>query len=137
MIGIAAAAFVALAALAFGFARDRSFFPTLLIVIAFYYVLFGVIDGSPRVIALETLVACAFIGLALWGFKRSLWLVVAGLFLHGVQDVFHGSLIPNQGVPHWWPDFCLSCDVAIAALLAWLLRQANANANVPVPRRPS
>ena len=124
VIGIVVAVMVALAALSFGFARDRSFFPTVLIVIASYYVVFAVIDGAPRVIALEMLVAGVFIGLALWGFKRSLWLVAAGLLAHGVFDVFHGFLIPDRGVPLWWPAFCLSCDVAIAALLAWLLKQA-------------
>jgi hypothetical protein len=57
-----------------------------------------------------------------WGFKRSPWLVVAGLAGHGVFDFFHGGLIANPGMPVYWPAFCGTYDVAAAVFLAWLLR---------------
>jgi len=64
------------------------------------------------------------------GFRRSLWLVAAGLAAHGVMDFFHGQLVVNPGVPAWWPAFCGSYDVAAAGYLAWRLTRG------PTPRAP-
>ena len=58
---------------------------------------------------------------AVAGFKRSPWVVVAALASHGVFDFFHAHIVKNPGVPEWWPAFCLSFDVGMAAFLAWLL----------------
>jgi len=84
-------------------------------------VLFAVMGGSGRAVVVETLVAAAFVLAASVGFRRSLWLVVAALAAHGVQDAFHGRLVANPGVPAWWPAFCLTYDVAAAGYLAWRL----------------
>jgi uncharacterized protein (UPF0303 family) len=48
--------------------RDRAFYPTVLVVVASYYVLFAVMGGSARVIVVETLVAGAFVVAASLGF---------------------------------------------------------------------
>ncbi len=106
----------------------------MLIVIALYYVLFGAMTGSPRVIMQESLLAAAFIAAASVGFKRSLWLVAAGLAAHGLQDAFHARLVVNPGVPAWWPAFCATYDLAAAAVLAWLLLR---RASAVVPRAAS
>jgi hypothetical protein len=58
---------------------------------------------------------------ALIGFKGSLWLVVAALAAHGIQDLFHRELIDNPGVPVWWPAFCSAYDVVAAGYLSFLL----------------
>jgi hypothetical protein len=42
---------------------------------------------------------------------------------HGVFDVFHERLIENDGVPAYWPMFCMSYDVTAGLYLAWLLRR--------------
>ncbi|HET9305268.1 MAG TPA: hypothetical protein VFO46_04505 [Candidatus Sulfotelmatobacter sp.] len=121
LIGVGlAAAVCAFAALA-GFDRDRVFYPTLVPVVATYYVLFAVMGGATRALASESLVAVAFFVLAVAGFKTNLWLAVAGRAGHGVFDFFHHRLIQNPGVPLWWPGFCLSFDVLAAAVLALLL----------------
>jgi len=86
-----------------------------LIVIAAYYVLFAVMGGSNNALLLETLAGTLFVAVAVWGFKSSLWLVVAALALHGFFDIGHDAVIANPGVPGWWPEFCLTADVA------WLL----------------
>jgi len=101
--------------------RDRAFYPTLLLVIASYYVLFAVIGGSGHALVVETLVMIGFLLVAVIGFKKSLWLVVAALAAHGVFDLFHGRVVANPGVPAWWPAFCLTYDITAAAFLAWLL----------------
>jgi hypothetical protein len=72
-----------------------------------------------------TLVMTGFLLVALIGFKKNLWLVVAGLAAHGVFDIFHGRVVANPGVPAWWPAFCLTYDITAAAFLAWLLGRSH------------
>ena len=113
---------VGLMATAVGLDRDRAFYPTVMIVIAWLYPLFAVIGGgSPPVLAAESGVAIAFTVLAITGFRYSLWLVVAALAAHGILDLVHGQVIANPGVPVWWPAFCGTYDVVAAAYLAILL----------------
>jgi hypothetical protein len=104
-----------------GFDRDRAFYPTVLIVVALYYVLFAVMSGSIRTLIMESLVMTAFAIAAVAGFRRSLWIVAAGLLAHGVLDLVHHLVIANAGVPVWWPGFCSAYDIAAAGGLAWLL----------------
>jgi hypothetical protein len=104
-----------------GFDRDRAFYPTVLIVIASYYVLFAVIGGDLRTVILEAAMMAVFVIAAVVGFRRSGWIVVAGLAVHGVQDAVHGHIIANPGVPAWWPVWCLAYDVGAAGALAWIL----------------
>jgi hypothetical protein len=103
--------------------RDRAFYPTLLIVIATYYLLFAVIGGSFGALVVESIVMTAFAIIAVLGFKFNLWLVVFALAAHGVFDFVHGNVVVNPGVPIWWPAFCLAYDVVAAGFLAWLLYQ--------------
>jgi hypothetical protein len=101
-----------------GFARERAFYPTVLIVVASYYVLFAAMAGSGPVLAVESIATAAFVVVAVLGFRRWPWLVIAGLAGHGVFDFFHAPIVQNPGVPDWWPGFCLMFDVGFAALLA-------------------
>src|SRR5688500_7818062 len=121
-IGITLAAAVAAFARWGGMDRDRSFYPTVMMVIAIIYVLFAAIAASPRVLVAEALIGAVFIVLAFVGFRRSLWLVVVALAGHGVFDYFHPHVFHNPGVPVWWPDFCMAYDVAAAVFLGWQLR---------------
>jgi len=122
VIGLVASAGVAMFARYVGFDRDRAFYPTVVIVVALYYVLFAVMSGSVQTVALESVVMSLFAITAVVGFKSSAWIVVAALAGHGVFDAVHGYIIENAGVPVWWPAWCLSYDVGAAAGLAWLLR---------------
>lgn len=121
LIGVGLAIVVCAFATLVGFDRDRVFYPTLVIVIATYYILFAVMGSSKPVLALESLVATAFLALAVAGFKKNLWLIAAALAAHGVFDFFHHLLIQDPGVPVWWPGFCLSFDVLAGGFLAVLL----------------
>jgi hypothetical protein len=121
LIGAGLAVVVCAFALLAGFDRDRVFYPTLLIVIATYYILFAVMGSSTRALALECLIAGAFLALAVAGFKKNLWLIAAALAGHGVFDFFHHGFIHNPGVPVWWPGFCLSFDILAGGFLALLL----------------
>jgi hypothetical protein len=108
--------------------RDRAFYPTVMIVIASYYVLFAVMGASTHALVLESLVGAAFLLAAGYGFRSSLWVVAAALAAHGIFDLVHGAAISNPGVPSWWPEFCLTYDVTAAAYLAWLLRSGRVRA---------
>ena len=105
-----------------GLDRDRAFYPTVLLVVASYYVLFAVMGGSLRALALETVVMGVFTVCAVAGLRYSVWLTVAGLAAHGMFDFVHAHVIDNPGVPEWWPAFCGAYDVVAAAALAWLSR---------------
>ena len=122
-IGIVLSTAVALFARQVGFDRDGAFYPTVMIVIALYYVLFAVMSGSVQTVVIESMVMTLFAAAAVAGFKSSAWIVVVALVGHGVFDAVHGHIIENAGVPPWWPAWCFAYDVGAAAGLAWLLRR--------------
>jgi hypothetical protein len=129
VVGVALAGLTVLFAKSVGFDRDRAFYPVVLIVIASYYLLFGVMGGSTRAIIIELLVMTIFAIAAVVGFKSRLWIVALALAGHGVFDFIHASLISNPGVPPWWPAFCLTFDITIAAGLAWLILEGRGTAD--------
>lgn len=128
-IGVIAAVAIGAFATAVGFDKERSFYPVVLIVIAFLYILFAAMAHSSDALVAEAVPALLFVTAAAIGFRRNLWIVVAGLALHGVFDFIHHDLIDNPGVPAWWPGFCLSYDVAAAAYLAVLIVRRKASMN--------
>jgi hypothetical protein len=128
VVGALLAYAVGLFATGIGLDRDRAFYPVVTIIIASYYALFAVMGASPHALVLESLVGTVFLAAAVWGFKSSLWSVVAALAAHGIFDLGHDTVISNPGVPSWWPQFCLTYDVTLAAYLAWLLRSGRLRA---------
>jgi hypothetical protein len=123
VVGIVLSLSVALFARRVGFDRDRAFYPTVLIVIASYYVLFAAMSESVQTVLLESVVMTGFLIAAVVGFKSSAWIVVGGLAGHGVFDALHDNVLDNSGVPIWWPAFCLAYDLGAAAGLAWVIRR--------------
>jgi hypothetical protein len=118
LIGLLLSLGVAGLATIVGFDRERVFYPTVLIVIASYYVLFALMGASRQTLALEIVVATGFLLVGILGFKKNLWVVVIALVGHGVFDFIRRDLIDNPGVPRWWPGFCLVFDVVIGGWLA-------------------
>lgn len=116
--GVLVALAVAMFARVLGFERERSFYPTILMVIATYYVLFAVMGASTATVLKEVTVLSVFVLAAVAGALRQRWLVVIGLAAHGVFDLLHPHLIENEGVPLWWPGFCLAYDLTAAGYLA-------------------
>jgi hypothetical protein len=117
LIGVILSLAVAALATVVGFDRERAFYPTVLIVIGSYYVLFAVMGASKRTLTIEIVVAGGFLLVAVLGYRRNLWLVAAALIGHGIFDYVHRFFIDNPGVPHWWPGFCLAFDVFLGAFL--------------------
>ena len=124
VVGIVLSLTVALFARRVGFDRDRAFYPTVLIVIASYYVLFAAMSGSVQTVLLESIVIAGFSTAAVVGFKSSAWIVDGGLAGHGVFDAVHGNILENSGVPTWWPAFCLAYDLGAAGGLAWVIKHS-------------
>ena len=125
LIGIVLAAAVAISARIVGFDRDRAFYPTVLIVVGSFYVLFAVMAGGGPGLVTELLGFAVFAGLAVWGFRTRLWIVAAGLAAHGVFDFVRHNSFPGPGAPEWWPGFCGGYDVAAAIALAAILLTAS------------
>ena len=121
MVGALLAFAVGISGTVAGLDRDRAFYPTIMVVIASFYILFAVMGGSTHALLVEAAVATVFVAVSLAGFRHSLWLVVGALAAHGILDAFHGELIVNPGVPVWWPAFCLAYDGVAAGYLAFLL----------------
>jgi hypothetical protein len=125
VVGVVLSIGVAVFARWVGFDRDRAFYPTVLIVVASYYVLFAVMSGSVETVLLESIIMTPFAIAAVAGFKASAWIVVAGLAGHGALDAVHGHILQNAGVPAWWPAWCLAYDVGAAGALAWIVMRAD------------
>src|SRR3954447_10828894 len=93
-----------------------------LILIAAVYIGFGVADGRPKVIAVESVIAAAFVVIAAVAVTGPAWLLVAGLAGHGLKDAWqqHTQFVANT---RWWPPFCATVDwVAALILLIAILR---------------
>jgi hypothetical protein len=97
VVGIVLSVGVALLARSVGFDRDRAFYPTVLIVIASYFVLCAAMSGSVQTVLLESIVMTGFAIAAVVGFKSSAWIVVDAPAGHGVFDALHGEVLETQG----------------------------------------
>jgi hypothetical protein len=124
VVGIVLAPLVAVFARVVGLDRDRSFYATVLIVVASYYILFAVMGGSTRALVVESMAMAMFVALAVAGLKRGTWIVAVGLVAHGVFDFVHADIISDPGVPQWWPAFCGTYDVVAGVVLAGLCRSS-------------
>ena len=87
LIGIGAALAVGVFGTITGLDRERAFYPTILVVIASYYILFAVMAGSLTALGPELLIFALFTAVAAWGFRRDLRLVIVGLVAHAVMDL--------------------------------------------------
>src|SRR3954454_13620889 len=64
--------------------------------IAAIYIGFGVADGRPKIIAVESIVAGAFVVTAAVAVTGPAWLLVAGLAGHGLKDTWQPSTAPSR-----------------------------------------
>ena len=91
-----------------------------LTVIAPVYIGFAVADGRGTVIAVESAVAGVFVVLAAAAVTGPAWLLVVGLFSHGLKDLWQHrrQYVANT---RWWPPFCLVVDWVVAAVIVVLI----------------
>ena len=119
LIGLALALAVGAFAWLVGFDRDRAFYPTVLIVVGSYYVLFAIMAGTG--IAAEFGFFLFFGAAAVAAFRISPWFAAVGLAGHGIFDFVRHAQMPGPGAPAWWPAFCGGFDVAAGLLLAAII----------------
>lgn len=136
LVGLTLALGVSLGGTVAGLDRDRAFYTAVALAIGTYYLLFAVMGGSSQALILEIAAYAVLATIAILGFRGSLWLIVVALGGHGVFDVFHRHLIVNDGVPDFWPGFCMSYDVTAALYLAWLLHRRTTIVPRPDETRP-
>jgi hypothetical protein len=94
-------------------------YAVVLVLIAAVYVGFAVADGRIHVIVAESITAGVFVIVAAAG-TTTAWMSVAGLFAHGLKDLWqHRScFVANT---RWWPPFCIVTDWAAALGIATAL----------------
>jgi hypothetical protein len=104
--------------LAFYWLTDTTVYAFGLAVIAAIYIGFAVADGRPRIIAVESVVAAAFIVVAAVAVTGSAWLLVAGLAGHGLKDLWQHrtGFVANT---RWWPPFCATIDFVAATIITF------------------
>jgi hypothetical protein len=88
-------------AMAIAVGLGRSFYSTLMIMNASYYVLSAALGGSGRTLILESPVARGFLLPAAIGFRKNHWFVVEALVRHGLFDLARHHVIDDPGVPRW------------------------------------
>jgi hypothetical protein len=120
-VGALLAAMVGMFAHVVGYDRDRAFYAAVLTVVGSLYVLFAVMAGGGSDLIPEIGFFGMFATLAAIGFRTRLWIVAAGLALHGAFDFVRHAFLPAPGAPEWWPAFCGSYDVVAALGMTALL----------------
>lgn len=122
LTGLALGVLIAILGRVLSFDQDKSFYPVILIVVAFYYVLFSIMSRNTDTILYEIVIALVFTITALFSSKYSMYIVAAGLILHGVYDAAHDLILINTGVPIWWPGFCAAFDVVLGVIVIYLTK---------------
>jgi len=104
-----------------------------MVTLPLFYAAFALIDGNAMHALTEIAVGIPFLvgGVLLFRAGDRRLLTVAGAFwiAHGVFDVVRDGWLSNDGVPGWYPAFCLGVDVAIGAYLIVQSRQPVAAAS--------
>ena len=115
-LGLASGGIQAASPLALRWLDQATVQALLLALIASVYIGFAVADGRPRVIAVESTVAGAFVLLAAAGVTGSAWLLVLGYTGHGLKDFWQERrhYVANT---RWWPPFCAAVDWLVAVVL--------------------
>jgi hypothetical protein len=136
LVGLSLALAASLGGTVAGLDRERAFYTSVALAVGTYYILFAVMAGSSEALIREVAAYAVLAAVAVLGFRRYFWLVVVALVGHGVFDVFHASLIVNDGVPSYWPMFCMSYDMTAGLYLAWLLNRKSSVAQSPTGGHP-
>lgn len=120
-IGIVLSLFIIFSAKFTRFDRDVSFYPSILIFIASFYILFAVMAGHS--IVRESFIAFIFILLALYGAYKSLFVIGLAIMLHGAYDILHIFQFKESVAPTWWAPFCAAVDFVIGIWVTYLSKK--------------
>jgi hypothetical protein len=115
--GVVVGVLQAASPLAFWWLNPATVYALGLVGIAFIYIGFAVADGRGKILAVETIVAAAFVVLAAIGITGPAWFLVVGLAGHGVKDFWQERRQYVSGT-RWWPPFCAAVDWVAASVIA-------------------
>jgi hypothetical protein len=73
--------------------------------------------SDPNSFIITTIQAVIFLFIAYYGVKRSLYIMAAGYFLHGLWDLAYDLFPDNHLIPPHYDLFCLSVDFTIGFYL--------------------
>ncbi len=102
-----------------GLAKERAFYATLLMAIAFFYPVFA-IGTDLSTLVVNTSVAALFIGAAFYGYAKLARALPVALAAHAGFDVGVARL--GTPAPDWWAGLCIGADLTIAAIAFVALR---------------
>lgn len=118
-IGLGAAIVTIISHQSLGEAKGLELTSFLLVMIGSAYFGFALSSHSKRARIIEIIVASAFVLMAIYGLWVSPWILIVGLFLHGVWDLAHHNNVFNLAeIPKWYVPFCASYDWVMAIYLA-------------------
>lgn len=90
----------------------------LLVLIGSVYYGFALLSKHKRAMIIEIVVASVFVAMGIFGLWFSPWILIIGLFLHGLWDIaHHNSSIKLVEIPQWYVPFCATYDWVIAIYL--------------------
>ena len=121
IIGIALGLLIVLMMLFLKVPDRRIIYGLILTGIAFLYVGFTWSDTTALII--NGAQALFFVFLALYGIKKSVNILAAGYFLHGIWDLVYDFLPGSSLIPPHYDLFCLSVDFTIGIYLLIAMRK--------------
>ena len=83
--------------------------------IGFLYV--GFTWSDPKSFVITAIQAIIFLFIAYYGVKKSLYIMAAGYFLHGLWDLAYDLFPDNHLIPPHYDLFCLSIDFTMGFYL--------------------
>jgi hypothetical protein len=114
--GVVVGAIQAASPLGFWWLEPASVYGVGLALIAGVYIGFAVADGRWKIIAVESIVAMAFVVVATVGMDGSAWFLAFGFAAHGVKDAWQERRQYVSGT-RWWPPFCAAVDWVVAGVI--------------------
>ncbi len=90
----------------------------LLVLIGSVYYGFALLSKHKKAMIIEIIVASVFVAMGIFGLWISPWVLVIGLFLHGLWDIaHHNSSSKLVKIPQWYIPFCATYDWVIGIYL--------------------
>jgi uncharacterized protein DUF6010 len=101
--------------------QGLEFSSMLLVLIGSIYYGFALLSHNRNAAIVEITVASAFVTMGILGLWVSPWVLIIGLFLHGIWDIAHHNKSSNLvEIPKWYIPFCATYDWIIAIYLVFL-----------------
>ena len=115
IIGISSGLLIILSSMVFKNLDKKVIYGLLLSGIGWLYV--GYTWSDLRSLVITVIQAILFLFISYYGVKRSLYIMAAGYFLHGLWDLAYDLFPDNHLIPPHYDLFCLSVDFTIGLYL--------------------